>query len=275
MALTIQQKQNSDGFPKAGEMIEIREASSLTLHDRRVLNLLIENAGQAIVEDVEHQISICTLRSRDHKGGELVRDSIEKLMTTLVKVPTVDSQGNPATKRIHLLASTTTTDDESKPNGEVIYQFNKPMRDILARSRYWGRIKPYIMFAFGSKYALTLYENLCLRRNLDRMEQELDVEAFRNLLGVERGKLLRFPDLKRNAIQPATEEINGLTDFNVTIQPVRKGGQQRGKLLGFWMQWEPKTPEAWKKVLDELGRPKVGRKARIQGKTEQVTQVAA
>lgn len=171
MNRTITQKTNLDGFPKAGEMIEVRQSSSLTLHDRRVLNLLIQHAGTDIAGDVQHVIPMRELRSRDHKGGEMVRDSIIKLMTTLVEVPTTDSKGNRATTRTALLASTTTTDDEDKPDGEVAYRFSTEMRHILQRSAYWGRIKPLVMFAFSSKYALAFYENLCLRRNMQKTEQ--------------------------------------------------------------------------------------------------------
>ena len=57
---------------KAGELIEIRQSSALTLHDRRVLNLLIEHAGPGIADDVDHRISMWRLRGH-HKGGERVR----------------------------------------------------------------------------------------------------------------------------------------------------------------------------------------------------------
>ena len=275
MALTVAQRSNSDGFPKAGEMIQLRSSAKLTLHDRRVLNLLVEHAGSQIADDCQHTIPISHLRSPEHKGGEMVRDSIVKLMTTLVEVPTVDTNGNAATLRTTLLASTTTTDDESKPDGVVTYRFSKEMCDILIHSRYWGRIKSFVIFAFTSKYALTLYEHLCLRRNLDKTEQEFDVDTFRDMLGIPKGKLKGFPQMKQSAINPAVEEINALSEFIVNIHPVRKGGQQRGKLLGFRVEWETKEPEAWKVVLDELQRPKVGRKARIRGDAEQVMRLTA
>lgn len=270
MSKTVAQRTNQDGFPKAGEMIEIRQSSSLTLHDRRVLNLLIQHAGPQIASDVQHIIPMRELRSRDHKGGEMVRDSIIKLMTTLVEVPTTDSKGNPATLRTALLASTTTTDDEDKPDGEVVYRFSSEMRQILQRSAYWGRIKPHVMFAFSSKYALALYENLCLRRNLHKTEQYFDLATFREMLGVAPGKLKEAFNLMRWAVQPTIEEINALSDFNVVIDPVRQGGMQRGKLLGFQVIWEPKEPHEWRSVLEELGRSKVGRKARIRGEMDKV-----
>jgi plasmid replication initiation protein len=270
MARTIVQRYNLDGIAKAGEMIEVRQSSDLTLHDRRVLNLLIRYAGDKIADDCEHVIAMRDLRST-HKGGERVRDSIERLMTTLVLVPTKDSKGRKATRRTTLLADTTTTDDEDNPQGEVRYSFSPTMRDILRRSEYWGRIKPHVMFAFSTKYALALYEALCLRRNLTRCEQVFSVEDFREMLGVGTDKLTKFKNLKNWAITPAVEEINALSDFNVEVEPVREGGPKRGTVTGFRVRWDIKEPDEWERVTAELMRSKVGRKARIRGTVERVT----
>lgn len=255
---------------KPGELIEIRQSAALTLQDRRILNLLIENAGPGIAEDEDHHIAIGRLRGPSHKGGERVKDSILRLMGTIVEVPVRDRNGNRATKRMTLLASTTTTDDEDNPTGEVAYSFSRDMRAVIGQSRHWGRIKGYVMFAFTSKYALALYEALCLRGNMRRAEEVFSVEDFRQILGVEDGKLERFVDLKRYALQPAVEEVNALSDFNVEIDPVREGGPVRGKLIGFRVMWERKEPDEWRAVLDELLRAKVGRKARIRGQVETI-----
>ena len=271
MGRTITQRYNLDGIVKAGEMIEVRQSSALTLHDRRVLNLLIRHAGSKIADDCEHVIPMRHLRNT-HKGGERVRDSIERLMTTLVLVPTKDSQGRKATRRTTLLADTTTTDDEDNLQGEVRYSFSPTMREILRRSEYWGRIKPHVMFAFSTKYALALYEALCLRRNLTRSEQVFSVEDFRELLSVALGRLMGYPQLKQSALVPAIEEINALSDFNVEVEPIREGGQKRGTLTGFRMRWTVKEPEEWDRVTVELLRSKVGRKARIHGTVETVAE---
>lgn len=271
MSRTLAQRHGHEGIVKPGELIEIRQTAALTLHDRRVLNLLIENAGPGITEDEPHHIAMVRLRGPAHKGGERVKDSIVRLMTTLVEVPTLDRNGNRATLRTALLASTTTTDDESSPSGEVTYSFSKEMREVISKSRYWGRIKAYVMFAFTSKYTLALYEALCLRINMRRAEEILSVADFRQMLAVEDGKLQSYSDLRRYCIQPAMEEINGLSDFNVEIEPIREGGQLRGKLTGFRVSWERKEPDEWQAVLDELLRAKIGRKARIRGLVETIT----
>lgn len=210
-----------------------------------------------------------TLRGT-HKGGERVRDSILRLMSTIVEVPTLDANGKKATRRGQFLADTTATDNEDDPNGEVRYSFSKTMREVIRRSQYWGRLKAYIICSFQSKYALALYEGLCLRGNLQVSEQEMSVADFRALLGIPAGKLQAFKHLRERALDPAIEEVNALSDFWVEVQPIRQGGLVRGKLIGFRVIWNRKLKEEWQECLDELLRPKVGRKARIKGKVDSV-----
>jgi plasmid replication initiation protein len=270
MGRTLQQRHSAEGIVKPGELIDIRQSAALTLHDRRVLNLLIEHAGPDIASDRHHRIAMSKLRGPRHRGGERVRDSIENLMKTLILIPTRDSKGNRATTRVQLLASTTTTDDEDDPSGEVAYSFHKEVRDIVARSEYWGRIKASVMFAFSSKYALALYEAICLRLNLKSDNQFFKPDDFRELLGVDKDLLTRFPDFKRRVLDPALQEVNALSDCNVEIEVVREGGV-RSAVVGYRLRWLRKTSEEWQEVMDELIRPKVGRKARIEGRVELVT----
>lgn len=267
VSLTIQQKTSRDGFVKPGELIDIRAGAELSLQDRRIFNLLIENAWSQIGEDVTHRIALARLRGPRHRGGERVADSVKTLMTTLVEVPaTLDGQA--AVFATQLLGETTRVMDEDSPNAVLLYCFPRGLRRIIQDSRYWGRIKAYVMFAFSSKYALALYEAVCLRGNLRVNEQHFSVEEFRALLGVEPGKLPLFKSMKQRVLDPAVMEVNGLSDFKVEVDTVRDGGAVRGTLKGFVLRWEKKSPEEWKAALDELQRPRVGRVARMTGKVE-------
>jgi hypothetical protein len=265
----IAQKQNLDGFVKPGELVEIRAAAGLSLQDRRIFNLLIENAWSEIGENKTHRIALSRLRGPSHKGGERVADSVTALMSSLVEVPTM-LDGKPAVFKIQLLGPTTQTIDEASPNALLEYKFHDELRKIIQESRHWGRIKSYVMFAFTSKYALALYEAVCLRGNLRVCEQAFSFDDFRALLGVEPGKLMEPRSLKQWVIGPAVSEVNALSDFNVEIHPLREGGPSRGKVTGYRLWWEKKPSEEWQAVLDELNRPKIGRRARIRGKVEAV-----
>jgi len=70
-------------------------------------------------------------------------------------------------------------------------------------------------------------------------------------------------------VKPAVDEINKLSDFDVTVEPMRQGGKQRSALLGFRVSWAVKQPDAWDLVVDELMKPRFGRKARLSGQVAQ------
>jgi Initiator Replication protein len=272
--LTIDQKPTESDFAKARELIEIRGTGDLSLHDRRIINILYANAGQRLCDDVQHVISMAELRG-NHKGGERVTESITRLQKTLVLIPTLDKKGKPATKRVPILSDTTTTNDENDPEGLVVYSFSKGMRDIIKDSTLWGRVRNAVVFAFTSKYSVALYELISARINLKHIwQEEFDLADFRALLGVPDNKLQRTPDLLRKVIQPAEAEVNGLADFGVKIEPIRTGGTMRGVVTGFRVSWWRKDVPALQEAFDEMKRSKVGRLARLSGKVEKMDVVS-
>lgn len=265
---TIDQKRGGDDFPKARELIEIRGTGELSLQDRRVMNMLYENAGAKICDDVDHVIAIAELRGT-HKGRERVTDSVLQLMKTIVEVPTRDKKGNPATKLVQILSDSTVSDDENNPSGQVTYSFSRGMREIIKDSTLWGRVRHAVVFAFTSKYALALYELITARINLKHQwQEEFGVEDFRALLGVPEGKLERMPNFLQRVVQPAELEVNGLADFGVKIEVIRTGGSLRGNVTGFRVSWWRKEVGELQAAYEELKRAKVGRLARLRGETE-------
>jgi Initiator Replication protein len=272
---TIDQKPNGDEFAKARELIEIRGTGGLSLQDRRVMNVLYANAGTSLCDDIDHMIAIAELRG-SHKGGERVTDSIRRLMRTLVEVPTKDSEGAPATKLVQILSDSTVTDNENNPLGQVKYSFSRGMRDIIKDSTLWGRVRNAVVFSFTSKYALALYELITARINLKhKWQEEFSVKDLRALLGVPDKKLERIPNLLQRVIQPACLEVNGLADFGVTIEPIRKGGKVRGLVTGFRVSWWRKETAGLQAAYSELKQPKVGRRARLEGRVETMEPIPA
>ena len=76
---TIDARPDSTSMVKPGEMIDVIEMSPLTLTDRRIYNLLIENAWEAIDQPVTHTIELRAIRStRD--ANDRVGESVERLM---------------------------------------------------------------------------------------------------------------------------------------------------------------------------------------------------
>jgi hypothetical protein len=59
---TIEVKADTCEFAKARELIEIRGTDTLTLQDRRIINILYANSGGKLCDDIQHVISIDELR---------------------------------------------------------------------------------------------------------------------------------------------------------------------------------------------------------------------
>jgi hypothetical protein len=119
-----------------------------------------------------------------------------------------------------------------------------------------------------TKYAIALYEMICLRANLDRCIETIDVEKFRELLGVPPGAYDRPDNFMRNVITPAVLEVNGLSDMRVRIEMMRK--HARAAAHGVMLCWWRKRPEEMAAATLERGRSKVGRMARLRQQTEMV-----
>ena len=123
------------------------------------------------------------------------------------------------------------------------------------------------MYALRSKYALRLYEVVQKRVNLERKYYEdFSVLEFRNLLGVPKGKLARFSDLNKHAIQPALKELNHIGSHSISVELKREGR----RVVTITLIWFEKNSEAKLRALDELQRHRLGRKARMNGKAEQI-----
>jgi hypothetical protein len=92
------------------------------------------------------------------------------------------------------------------------------------------------------------------------------VADLRALLGVKPCRLTRVPNLLQRMISPAVLEVNGLADFGLSVEPIRKGGQERGLVTGFKISWWRKDTPELQAVDQELRQPRVGRMARLKQK---------
>lgn len=94
--------------------------------------------------------------------------------------------------------------------------------------------------------------------------EDFALNEFRELLGVPGNKLLGFRDFNAWAIKPALEEVNFLSDYNVTIEPLKKGRT----VIKVRLAWTTKQQSKLENVHRELAHSHVGRRARMTGNTE-------
>ncbi|PSK81548.1 replication initiator protein [Limimaricola soesokkakensis] len=246
---------------KPSELIQITGHQTLTLNARRAITILWHNAHQqGIREGKDYSIELAELRTDGHKGSEMIEEAIVSLMQTIL---TVRLSGG-RTRRVQFLGGND-MDDPDRSAGVLTYSFDKRLVEMLRDSSIWGKIALPVLMAFSSKYAVSLYENASQWSNLSRkVFQEITLEEFRQMLGVEEGKYPAFGALNKHVLKPAADEINALAPFNITLAPLKTGRRVTHIRVGWWRKSEEELKAAWA----EAQRPKVGRRARILGKVQ-------
>ncbi len=253
---------NSGEMVKPAELVEVKGAARLTLADRRLFNLLLRQAfGPELgTEHQRFEIPVSELRETHDSNDRLVQ-SIEALMTTVVTIERPDG----STDRVQLLGWNNLSDPKRR-RGTLKYSIPPELAVALRDSTVFAKLELEVLRSFTSKYALALYEAVARRVRLKHvMTERFSLEDFREILGVEPGKLKTFGNLNQYAIKPALVEVNALSDVTVTVMPEKTGRRVTGVLIG----WEAKDVEGRKAAYQELQRPKVGRKARITGTVEE------
>jgi hypothetical protein len=258
-------KPRRDQAVKPAELIQITGHQALTLNARRSITILWHNAHmQGIEQGKDYTIEIDDLKPDDHKGYEMVEDAIISLMQTILTVKLPDGK----TRRVQFLGGND-LDDPDRPAGVLNYSFDKRLVEILKDSAIWGKIALPVLMAFSSKYSVSLYENVAQWTGLTRKTyQDMSLDEFRALLGVEPGKYAAFGALNKHVIKHVVLEVNALAPFSITIMPVKTGKKVTDIRVGWWSKSKEEMDAAWR----ELNRSKVGRKARISGQTVHVAE---
>lgn len=252
-----------DQAAKPAELIQITGHQVLTLNARRAITILWHNAHlQGVEEGKDYTIEIDDLKPDHHKGYEMVEEAVIALMRTILTVRLPDGR----TRRVQFLGGND-LDDPNRPSGVLTYSFDKRLVEILRDSAIWGKIAIPVLMAFTSKYAVSLYENSAQWIGLSRKSfQELSLEEFRELLGVEEGKYPAFGALNKHVVKPCVREINALAPFNITVLPIKSGKKVTSIRIGWWLKDRDELDAVWR----EVRQPKVGRRARISGQTNTV-----
>ena len=272
--MTIAQKTNADGFPKAGELIEITGTAALEASDRAILNLLYQHAhdsGRFTEPDTAFEMPITDLLPSSHLSTDRVRESLARLLDIKVQVPIKHPHtGRPATLMTHLFSSFVVPETAEPGNPAIVrYRVPSELLPILLTSNRWGRIKAATVCAMASKYAIALYELLQLRAGMDRCVEVFPVARFRELMGVPLGAYTEGTGFVRKVIEPAVLEVNALSDLGVTIEVRRRS--PRAAIEAVAVTWWKKEGDQFRQAVRERQQPKLGRRARLKAQVEAST----
>ena len=266
MSLTTQQVTNAVGFPKPAELIEITGTSALEAQDRAIMNVLYQHAhdsGRLHDVNADWTLPMTALRISKHESNDRLHASLDRLMRVVVTVPVFSAKtGEPRLIKTHLFDFFDLSANAHAAGATIRFGLPKQLQPVLVTSGRWGRIKAETVCAMTSKYAIALYEMVQLRGGLDRCVETFPVDRFRDLMGVPKGAYQQGPDFIRKCLDAAALEVNGLSDYSVEFQVVRR--HSRAPITAVTLAWWRKEGDAFRATHAEQQQPKQGRTARLR-----------
>jgi len=255
----MQQITNAVGFPKPAELIEITGTSALEAQDRAIMNVLYQHAHDSgRMQDVQADwtLPMTALRISKHESND-------RLMRVVVTVPVLSAKtGEARLIKTHLFDFFDLSANAQAAGATIRFGLPKQLQPVLVASGRWGRIKAATVCAMTSKYAIALYEMVQLRGGMDRCVETFPVDRFRDLMGVPKGAYQQGPDFIRFVLDAAALEVNGLSDYSVEFQVVRR--HARAPITAVTLAWWRKEGDAFRATHAEQQQPKQGRTARLR-----------
>jgi hypothetical protein len=260
---------NPDAIVAAGELADMRfrSGTSLSLRGAKLFLLLVQEAGISVADDMQHKVPLSVLNETFHVSREELIDAIDELHGATVSIRLTSRGGRAYTTSGPLLADVEREEDDLDA-AEIRFTFSATLRRVIASSAHWAAVSRRAVLAFESRYALRLYLLLSRRANMRNTSETIDLDDLRALLGVPPGKLSRWQDIKRRALDPAIAEVSHLAGFRAAYLPIKQGR----RITGVKLVWGLKAQEELIAAARELERPRIGRVARRMGQVETIAQ---
>jgi hypothetical protein len=242
--------------------VYMRNAPSLQA--LKLMHLMIALAGGRMADEVEHRIRLSDIRKIDGMRNH-DRASLTPLFGELAAAVLTHDDPEKMVVTIGGLLDEAKIDYRDEASGDLLvsWWFRRTFRRMAAESNHWAILDRQTVFHLGSKYSVLLFQHIASLVNLDHVQSKtLTVKELRALLGVPEGKLDRFADLNRRAIQPSIAEINQLSRLTLTAKPNKIGRTVASVTISWQVKEDPRAAK------QELARPKVGRTARREGTVE-------
>lgn len=242
--------------------VYMRNAPSLAA--LKLMHLMIATAGGRMAELVRHEIRLSDIRKIDGMDNH-THKSLTPLFEELRSATLTHDDEDAGEVSIGGVLDHAKMKYRHEISGDtlVIWYFGRMFIDMAEKSNHWAIMDRQTVFHLGSKYSVLLFQHISSLINLDHVTSKtFSIPDLRAMFGVPAGKLPRFADLRRFAVEAAITEINQLSRLTLTATPNKIGRT----VASVTIAWEVKPdPTETKRELD---RPKVGRKARRDGTTE-------
>ncbi|MFI0397187.1 replication initiation protein [Paracoccus jiaweipingae] len=198
----------------------IHVSGKLTLLQRKLSNVLLLNAYDALVTAPKHSIdarTLCLMIGYNSNDMDTLKDALRSLAETVAEWDMLDAKGRQEWGVSALLSYA------RLKGGVCEYAYSPALAEKLHDPKVFALINLNIQRRFASGHGLALYEN-CYRFVRTGSTGWWDLDLFRRLMGVEDSDYYRnFKHLNAKVIKPAVAEVNKNSNITITPEFARKG----------------------------------------------------
>ncbi len=216
----IEEKMNTNIFNK--HLATVHNSSPLTAVQRKVMNLLIKNAGKKIEEDKEHELSVQSIMagigwSSVSNVTEHLKECLKELVSIQIEWNVLDQDKKARWDTSTLLASAAIKD------GVVYYSFSISLRHLLASPNIYARLDLDVQKLLKNKHSVLFWEyiigELSSKKQTSITTDWLTYEKILKLTCLEnsayKNRYAQFIDL---VLKKAISEINTHSDTEINFE---------------------------------------------------------
>ena len=207
--------------PLKKHVAAIHTDGHLSLLQRKLSNVLLLNAYDALLTQTEHEIdekTLCVMLGYDSNDRKPLKESLKALASVHAEWNILGDNQEEVEWGVSSLLS-----HAILSKGKCRYGYSPALAEKLYNPDIYASINMAIQRKFRSKHALALYEN-CYRFKTVRSTGWWTLKTFRRLMGVDDSDYYRqFKHLNAKVIKPTVKEINTVSDIEITPEFKRSG----------------------------------------------------
>lgn len=242
------ERKTADSKPIKAHSSAIQMTHKLSLVQHKAWLILLRNAyhelPQAGLKKHKMRLSelVTYLGYTGNRNDKYLKDLLEDLVDTKVSWNIFDKDGETEWGVASLLAGC------KVKKGVVEYDYSSFLREKLYNPKMFAMLNLKILNQFKSKYSLALY-NLCKDYLNIGQTPHVELEKFREFVGLEEHEYADFKSLNRRVIKEPIKEINELSDVLIRAEYTKEKRMVVG--LKFYIAENPQMKLDFKSLTDQ------------------------
>lgn len=216
--------------PLPNDVIITSIEGSYTEQDRKLWAFLVAAVWDDLLTTRIHEMRVSKINavfqgssSGKHESSSWIWDSVKRLNRTHV-----EWQGGVDGARLKGISNmmNAVLSEQARASGWLRFEIPALLCEVIRAPCRFSRLRLHFMLGLSGKYAVTLYMILETVANLKTPVLDVQVDQLRQWLKIPDGKLEKWFDIKRRAIEPALQQINDNPEtagFSVVMEEIKEG----------------------------------------------------